>query len=225
MNNIPTFAVNDLYTSIQGEGALAGTPMIILRLQGCNVGCPWCDTKETWDATTPSHNSLGQAMLGKNGFWARVSADKIIEHIAVKLPGKFTWVLITGGEPTLQTLKPLVDALQEYGLKVALETSGTARGSIYAGCDWVCVSPKLHQPLPIIPEVIAQADEIKTVIGKMEDIYILEERLKEWPRKPGCIISLQPVSLSKKATELCRQQVILHGWRLSLQLHRYLDIP
>lgn len=220
-------AINDVYTSLQGEGTLAGTPMIILRLQGCNVGCPWCDTRETWDLDMLAFHSKIDDILGKNTRWTRASADEIVEYIAVKFPRIITWVLITGGEPAMNELGALVQALHGKGYKVALETSGTAPGCINANFDWVCVSPKMHSHLPVIPAVLHQANELKTVIGKPEDVRRLEANLgewKEWLRK-DCIISLQPVSLSKKATDICYNQVMLKGWRLSLQFHRYLELP
>jgi 7-carboxy-7-deazaguanine synthase len=221
-------AVNDIYASIQGEGSMAGIPMVILRLQGCDVGCPWCDTKETWAVAAPGQEPTKaghlEPILGKSALWTRISVDKLVDYIDVNFHA-IKWVMLTGGEPAMQELKPLVEALHAIGRKVAIETSGTELGHIDAGCDWVCISPKIRQPKPILPKAIEQADEIKTVIGKTDDIYLLEEFLAKWKPKPGCIISLQPVSQSRPATELCIKHATLKNWRVSLQMHKYLDLP
>ena len=158
-----TYRVNDLYATIQGEGRMTGTPMILLRLQGCSVGCTFCDTKETWatdDTALPQRRAtLGEAR-GTNALWAELDTEALAQAVCDEreqnAPG-VEWVLLTGGEPAEQPIRPLVGALHGRGFKVALETSGTARGHLGAdptrpgespgdSCDFVCCSPKIGNP-------------------------------------------------------------------------------
>lgn len=217
------YLVNDLYPCLQGEGVMAGTPMHLLRLHGCGVGCPWCDTKETW-VIDPAHEvaQLGDA-LGTTPRWARLAPWDIVAALR-ELPAGPEWVLLTGGEPADQDLAPLVHTLRTAGYRVALETSGTAPGHIGAGCDWVCVSPKINMPggRTILPEALAEANEIKMVIGKAADLAALDALLAAHPPRAGVVVCLQPVSQSARATELCVATAMARGWRLSLQLHKYL---
>ena len=183
--------VNTIYPAVQGEGVNAGIPMVIVRLQGCSIHCPWCDTKETW-------SSQG----GKE-----MTVDEIVTEVQGKADGH-RWVMLTGGEPAEQDIKPLVGALRDIGFQVALETSGT---QLVSDCDWLCVSPK-H--IPPLAEVLATANEVKWVVGKESDI----------PSEPGPNPCLQPMSLDRKATELCLKVVQERGWRLSVQIHKLLGI-
>lgn len=220
-----TYQVNDLYTCIQGEGVHAGTPMYLLRLNGCGVGCPWCDTKETW-VSDPAQRvqTIGEA-LGATTRWVELLPWDIVAAIRSLPPGP-KWVLITGGEPADQDLADLVYTLQKVGYMVAIETSGTASGHIGTGINWVCVSPKIDMPggRAILPEALAEAHEIKYVIGKPEDINKLDRLLlkNDSILRPNVQICLQPLSLSAKATQLCTELVTSRGWRLSLQIHKYM---
>jgi 7-carboxy-7-deazaguanine synthase len=218
--------VNDIYASIQGEGVQAGTPMVILRLQGCKVGCPWCDTQETW-GMEEQVDSLEQA-LGKSPAYALLSTATIADYIEAHYP-HHRWVLVTGGEPAAYGLRPLVAALHSLGYQVALETSGTALGLVGAAFDWVTVSPKIGMPggLLVQATALARADEIKHVVGRQADIDRLDDLLAtvQAHLKEDVTICLQPVSQSPKATELCLETIQRRGWRLSLQLHKYLDLP
>jgi 7-carboxy-7-deazaguanine synthase len=220
------YPVNDCYPAIQGEGTQTGLAMALLRLHGCVVGCPWCDTTETW-AFDPANEQLTiDAALGANPHYAYADADTIAAYIGTHCPGP-RWVLLTGGEPARYPLAPLVLALHRTGYKVALETSGTELGHIDAGCDWVCVSPKIDMPggKKVLPEAVAIADEIKHVVGRHRDIEALDELLAHVRLKPGIFICLQPVSQSQKATALCIETVIARGWRLSVQVHKYIGQP
>jgi 7-carboxy-7-deazaguanine synthase len=218
--------LNDIYPSIQGEGCLAGTPMVIIRTQGCGVGCPWCDTKETWVLNERFRVvSLDSIPLLKP-FWGTFDEFDIAERARAVGPA-IGWVLLTGGEPAEQVLGPLVDALHAKSFRVAIETSGTAMGHSGASIDWVCVSPKIGMPGQklILVEAVTPADEIKMVVGKQDDIDMLDGLLAGVPGKPGRQICLQPVSQQAKATELCYRTCLERGWRLSLQLHKFLDKP
>jgi len=200
--------------------------MALLRLHGCIVGCPWCDTAETWAFDPANEQSTIDAALGANPRYAYADAEAIATYVRVHCPGP-RWVLLTGGEPARYPLGSLVDALHRAGYKVALETSGTELGHVGAGCDWVCVSPKIDMPggKNVLPEAVAIADEIKHVVGRQRDIEALDELLGRVKIKPDAVICLQPVSQSQKATALCIETVIARGWRLSVQVHKYIGQP
>lgn len=189
---------------------MTGVPMIIVRLQGCDVGCPWCDTKASWDV--------------RGG--AELSVAEIIKDVAQAAKGH-RWVLLTGGEPAIQPLQSLVTALKKAGFQTAIETSGTATGATRAKADWVCLSPKQDMPggKPLLTEVIAIADEIKFVIGKRADLDLAERFLATHAIPRRAIVSVQPLSQSKTATGLCIAAAQQYGWRLSLQTHKLLGLP
>jgi 7-carboxy-7-deazaguanine synthase len=220
------YPVNDCYPAIQGEGVQTGVAMALLRLHGCAVGCPWCDTAETWEFDPASEQTALNDVLGANSRYTYATAEHIAAFVRRRCPGP-RWVLLTGGEPAQYPLAPLVEALHQAGYKVALETSGTELGHIGAGCDWVCVSPKIDMPggKKVRIEAIAMADEIKHAVGRERDIEKLEELLSRATLKPNVQICLQPISQSTRATELCLETVIARGWRLSVQLHKYLGQP
>ena len=220
------YRVNTIYPCVQGEGCQAGMAMVLLRLQGCGVGCPWCDTKETWH-TDPAHAVASiEAALGQNPRYTVTDPLTIRRHIAEHHPGP-RWVLLTGGEPADQDLDALVAELHEGGYKVAIETSGTAPGLLYVPFDWVCVSPKVNMPggRAILQTVVEMADEIKFVVGKAADLATLDTLLANVTLKDGCQICLQPMSQNPNATQLCIETVQARGWRLSVQMHKYLRLP
>ena len=221
-----TYPVNDIYTCVQGEGVQTGVAMVLLRLQGCAVGCPWCDTKETWDFATKNETSNIKDALGANPQYAYLSPEQIADYIVENHSGP-KWVLITGGEPAQYQLRPLVDALQQKGLKTAVETSGTELGHLNANIDWVCVSPKLDMPggKVVLPEALAIADEIKHVVGKQKDVAAFDQLLETVTLKQNVQLCLQPVSVSPKATQICLNVVQERGWRLSVQMHKFLELP
>lgn len=218
------YRVNDLYPSIQGEGCLTGVPMTIVRLHGCGVGCPWCDTKETWRARPEDRREALADALGRSPLWAEADAAALAASVAAFPP---RWALVTGGEPAEQDLRPLADALHARGLHAALETSGTAGGCLGAPFDWVTVSPKADMPggRPVLADVVAMADEVKQVVTGESDVAALEALLIAAPPKAGCVVCLQPVSRSSKATALCVTACSERGWRLSVQVHTYLGLP
>ncbi len=200
--------VNTIYPTIQGEGRLAGVPMVLIRLQGCSVGCTFCDTKETWDPVT----------------WDDMSPEDLAATILKDYP-RFEWIMLTGGEPLEQEIAPLVRALQGKGFRVCLETSGTVLGDLdRITVDWVSVSPKFHKELD--HRVLGLADEIKTVIGRQQDIDDMKDLIGELGvDTTGVIISLQPMSQGKKAIRICVEAVLANPeWRLSLQMHKYIEL-
>lgn len=225
--------LNDIYASVQGEGSLTGVPMVVIRLMGCPVGCPFCDTKETWDASPEQRADSIEAMLqarnsGRMNAWCEVNETDLVRYIAEKWSTAPKWVLVTGGEPAEQKLVNLVDVLHMNKRHVQIETSGTATGHVGANFDWVTVSPKVGMPggRSIIPAALVVANEIKWVVGRAEDGCKLEEFLAEHkavlPR--GASVSIQPLSQSVKATHLCVGLALSKGWRLSIQTHKYVGL-
>jgi 7-carboxy-7-deazaguanine synthase len=216
------YNVNDIYPCIQGEGAQTGVPMILIRLQGCAVGCPWCDTRETWELLGENRTTLTEA-LGTSARWAEASAEELLAHLSDKYE-RLAWVLLTGGEPAEQELGHLASRLKQAGHKVAIETSGTATGHLEADLDWICVSPKFDMPggAEPLPVCLESAHEIKHVVGKPAHIERLDQALNGLRLRDDVTINLQPVSMNKKATELCIETVIRRGWRLSLQTHKFI---
>jgi 7-carboxy-7-deazaguanine synthase len=228
--------VNTVYPSIQGEGAMTGRPMVLIRLQGCSVGCPWCDTKETWpilgngsrhgdDLTL--YSTLADAIRNPRGY-SILSEDNIAAFARDVAPNIDT-ALVTGGEPAEQDLGVLTECLRGRGFRTSLETSGTALGHLGGSWDWITVSPKIGMPggRPILDDAIAVADEIKFVVCNEADLsrniaWLSDRRMK---MKPTLIVSLQPVSQSRAATEICVGECLRSGWNLSLQVHKYAGLP
>jgi len=222
------YPVNDIYPCIQGEGSQTGLAMIMLRLQGCGVGCPWCDTKETWAfGDRRTRRDTIEEVLGTNPLWCDVEADEIALYVSdLTREGGPQWILISGGEPAVNNLAPLVRELQVHRYKVALETSGTALGHVGAGFDWITVSPKLNMPggLTVKPRAMSEANEIKFPVGKEQDIQNLIGLMQKGFIREGTAICLQPISLSPTATKLCEEMARQHGWRLSVQVHKLLQL-
>ena len=214
------YLVNDIYPAIQGEGVHTGIPMILIRLQGCDVKCPWCDTKETWEASVENRAPFPD-FDKQAGAWSLASETELLEYAASRFHGP-RWALVTGGEPAAQDLAPLARAFKGAGYQTAIETSGTAAGHLNADFDWVCVSPKFHMPgkKTIWPVCLETAHEIKQVVAGPKDIQRLDDALRQTPLRKDAVISLQPASLNKKSTDLCVETVIRRGWRLSIQAHK-----
>lgn len=143
MNSYP---VVEMFHSVQGEGFWTGSNAYFVRLAGCDVGCEWCDTKQSWDAT--KHKML------------------TINEIVLCVPDSVSFVVVTGGEPLLHNLKPLTDALKPKRLH--LETSGTQ--TLTGDFDWITLSPKPHK-LP----VLKHCDELKIVIQSGKDLFFAEQ--------------------------------------------------
>jgi 7-carboxy-7-deazaguanine synthase len=232
------YQVNTIYNAIQGEGALTGTPMVLVRLQGCNLTCKWCDTKGSWN-TSPANKvtSLEKAIQDPRRY-AELGVEQLLAHITrVKGANDINWVLLTGGEPTLQDIEPLCRALRQATFKVALETNGTAMFSCRY-LDWVAVSPKLSvAPDAVLFETLVLASEVKFVIGSEEDLLTLDAFLTAFrdAESKGKLnveyliplqlhIALQPLSTDPQATTLCVSTCLHRGWRLSVQTHKYLGL-
>lgn len=220
-----TYILNDLYPTIQGEGCHTGVPMVLVRMHGCPVGCPFCDTKETWGGDDDIQvDQIGEA-LGANTRFVKTTAASIAAFARATAPA-VRWIMLTGGEPAEQPLDELILKFHERQFKVALETSGTALGHLNSVVDWVCVSPKIDMPggKPILADAIRSADEIKMVIGRTADLEKLETLLETYPTKKDVQICLQPMSAGKRATDLCMRTCLEKGWRLSIQTHKLVNI-
>lgn len=190
------------FYTLQGEGFHQGKAAYFLRLGGCDVGCVWCDVKESWDA------SLHPQYLPS-------------ELVAAVKKTSAQIVVITGGEPLMHELGPLTSLLQEKGLATHLETSGAH--PLSGNWDWICVSPKKFKaPLD---SVRAVAHELKVVVYHKSDIDWAEEHAKKV--NPTCKLYLQPEwSKREKITPLLLEYIKENPqWELSLQVHKYLNIP
>ena len=218
------FPVNDIYPCIQGEGVNTGLPMVMLRLQWCGIGCPWCDTKETWELK--EQVTTIEEALGKSPKFCWLTADEIASYISSRR-SKIAWVLISGGEPAMYKLNVLAGRFHAGGFKVAVETSGTLEGHVEAGLDWITVSPKLDMPggYKVRKRAVLAASEVKFVVGREADLEKLQALIRDGFINPGTPICLQPVSQSAKATQLCIEECFQTGWRLSVQAHKYIGLP
>lgn len=232
--------VNNLYATIQGEGALAGTPMIVVRMQGCPVGCPFCDTKHTWANLAPldnanyiplanEHGDLG--WRGEHERWTMAQAGELAELVHTEnrlLGGRIKWVMLTGGEPAAQNLAPFISELHRLGYAINLETSGTMIVGIDAPFDFITCSPKIDMPggMSLKSGAIAKADEIKFVIGKQADVEKMDAFYAEFGLvlKPNVRKSLQPMSANPKATAMCVALALHRGWAVSIQTHKIMGI-
>ena len=219
------YPVNEIFTTIQGEASHQGKPSHFIRLQGCDVGCPWCDTKETW-AKEESHRVELSEIITKTQpgpTWASASAQELLELTQQYPQSGVRHIVVTGGEPCLYDLGELTNLFMMAGYRVQVETSGTERIQAALG-TWITVSPKIGMPggKELIRPAIERANEIKMVIGKMADIAKLDEFLETY--RPDCPIWIQPLSLSPKSTEVCMKLCTERGYRLSVQWHRMIGI-
>ena len=193
--------MEDFYT-IQGEGANTGYAAYFIRLGGCDVGCHWCDVKESWDADLHPLKSI----------------EEVVEK-AMLTEAKA--IVITGGEPMMYNLEPLTNGLKAKGLKIFLETSGAY--PLTGHFDWVCVSPKKFKSPR--PDMLKRADELKVIVFNRNDFEWAEKHAKEL--SSNCALFLQPEwSKSEKLLPEIIEYVKQNPkWRVSLQTHKYLNIP
>lgn len=193
--------VEHFYT-IQGEGCYAGRAAYFIRLAGCDVGCVWCDTKESWDAS--AHTTY--------------SVETIVSWV---LDSGADLVVITGGEPLMHNLTELTAALHDKHIQINLETSGAYELS--GDFDWICVSPKKFKKA--LPSVLEEADELKIVIFNEHDFKWAESFVEQVHE--DCLFYLQPEwDKREETTPLIIAYIKEHtDWSLSLQWHKYLAIP
>ncbi len=221
------YAVNEVFLTLQGEATHTGTPAIFIRLQGCDVGCPWCDTRHTWTLNKQHEVATLEKANAKLECWTIMSADELARQVS--FIGKAArHVVITGGEPFQQKLVELVTALNMRDYRVQVETSGCfpAFDSLpFCREVWITVSPKFDMPggYKPLPDTMTLAKEIKMPIRDAKDFDRLEQLIKDY--RLICPIYLQPLSQSKRITQLCVQTCLERNWKLSLQTHKFIDLP
>ena len=200
------------FYTLQGEGAHQGKAAWFIRLGGCDVGCVWCDVKESWDA----------------GAHPQKSIDTIVNTALQDIPASHRpsgnnkiIAVITGGEPLLYDLELLTTALQTAGFRTHIETSGSSKMS--GVWDWRCLSPKKFKaPLP---EVVSLANELKIIIYNKSD-FAWGEKFAALVNK-DCKLFLQPEwSKADIVTPLIIDYIKANPqWQLSLQIHKYINVP
>lgn len=199
--------VMEHFYTIQGEGYHQGKAAYFIRLGGCDVGCVWCDVKESWDAS--KHPAFDIDTI--TGFAEQGSQARPEEVLAV----------ITGGEPLMHNLDQLTAGLKEKKFRTNIETSGSH--PLSGQWDWICLSPKKFKaPLP---EVIAAANELKVVVFNRSDFLWAEQYAAQV--NDTCLLYLQPEwSKSSEMLPLMVAYVKQNPrWRISLQIHKFLNVP
>lgn len=219
-----TLPVNEIFPTIQGEGTFTGKAAWFVRLQGCPVGCAWCDTKHTWERDTRYKADTVDILrkdAGPVATWAEFGIDSILA--ALRSKPRLRHVVITGGEPCMHDLTELTDRLEAAGYSTQIETSCTfpIRTSYET---WVTASPKWNMPggLAVRPDALRRANEIKHPVGKAADIDNLRSLLAHV--RPGTPVYLQPLSQSAKATRLCVEAAMDNGWNVSIQTHKFIGL-
>ncbi|MBZ9613598.1 7-carboxy-7-deazaguanine synthase QueE [Rheinheimera maricola] len=219
------YKVNEVFETIQGEGSFTGAPAIFIRLQGCPVGCSWCDTKHTWEIKDELRQPLGDIVIktSETEHWAGVSAEDLMALFS-REGYQAKHVVITGGEPCMYDLNPLCEVLHSKGYSTQIETSGTF--TIKAPAQtWVTVSPKVNMAggYKMLQSALDRANEIKHPVAMQKHIDELLQLLQHTDTTAK-LIYLQPISQQRRATELAIALCKQHNWRLSVQVHKYLGI-
>lgn len=191
----------EAFYTLQGEGFHKGSAAYFIRVGGCDVGCHWCDVKESWDAE--KHPPTGIDTIGSE---AKKYSDTVV---------------ITGGEPLMWNMDPLTHLLKREGIKTHIETSGAY--SLTGHWDWFCLSPKKNK-LPTV-EAYQRADELKIIVHNKDDFRFAEEQALKV--RKDCVLFLQPEwSKREKMMPLMVDYVLQNPhWKVSLQTHKYLKIP
>lgn len=191
----------EAFYTIQGEGFHKGTAAYFIRVGGCDVGCHWCDVKESWNAETHPPTAI----------------DSIIDNAA-----SFSdTIVITGGEPLTWDMGPLTSGLKAKGMKTHIETSGAY--PLTGTWDWICLSPKKIK-LPV-GNIHKKAHELKVIVYNKHDLKFAEEQAAQVGEH--CILYLQPEwSVRDKVVPMIVDYVMENPkWKVSLQTHKYLNIP
>ena len=197
-----SYPIMEHFYTIQGEGKYSGTAAYFIRLGGCDVGCVWCDVKESWEADKHPHMSI----------------DELVE-LTMNHPGEL--VVITGGEPAMYDLTPLVEALQAKDKYVAIETSGAH--NLVGDVNWYTFSPKKFKAP--VEEAFSKANELKVVIFNKSDFQWAKDHAAKVSK--DCLLYVQP-EWSKQERLLPEIIEFVKNnpeWRISLQTHKFLNIP
>ncbi len=201
-NTITMLPVMESFYTLQGEGFHQGKAAYFIRLGGCDIGCVWCDVKESWDAEKHTKFEVQNLRFGVQ-----------------KTPAEI--VVITGGEPLMHNLEELTHELQSAGLKTHIETSGAY--PLSGQWDWICLSPKKFKaPLP---EILPYANELKVVVFNKSDFGWAEKYAALV--STSCKLYLQPEwDKSVQMMPLIIEYIKAHPqWELSLQIHKYINVP
>ncbi|WP_071518478.1 7-carboxy-7-deazaguanine synthase QueE [Geitlerinema sp. PCC 9228] len=194
------YPVVETFASIQGEGAFSGTSAFFIRLGGCDVGCWFCDTKESWNPKRHPQMAAG---------------DLVRDAVAAKP----AIVVVTGGEPLMHDLLPLTHSLRQAGLPVHLETSGAH--PFTGSFDWVTLSPKRFKPP--VGEIYPHVSELKVVVAGCEDLEWAEQEAAKVNKSTR--LYLQPEWETSGSEQLVFDYVLEHPqWRVSLQIHKFLQV-
>ena len=199
LNALP---VMEAFYTIQGEGHFSGNSAYFIRLGGCDVGCVWCDVKDSWNADK----------------WPKQSIEQIVSE-AKQYPTRLA--VVTGGEPLMYDLLELTDALKANGLQTNVETSGAH--PLSGDWNWICFSPKKF--MKPREEFYQVADELKVVVYNKSDFKWAEEHAARV--NPDCLLYLQP-EWDKSETVLPEIIDYVKGnpqWKISLQTHKFMQIP
>lgn len=196
-----TLPVMEEFYTIQGEGFYTGTAAYFIRLGGCDIGCHWCDVKESWEAS--------------------VHRQKTIEELVAQVKPIANLAVITGGEPLMYNLDSLTELLKSNNIQTNIETSGAYELSGF--WDWICLSPKKNK-LPT-QSVYDAANELKCIIYNKHDFKFAEEQASKVNNKAKLYLQVE-WSKSKEMMPLIVDYVKQHPkWKISIQTHKYLNIP
>ena len=197
---VKTLPVVETFHSVQGEGFWMGRSAFFIRLAGCDVGCPWCDTKHSWPIDRHPQRTISELVS------EAIAANPVM-------------VVITGGEPLMHNLSGLTSALHQAGLRVHIETSGSH--PLSGEFDWISLSPKRYKPP--LESIYPKANELKVVIGDRLDIAWAE--VNEQKISPGTVKLLQPRWKSKDGERIVFEYVLSRPeWRVGLQTHKFLGV-
>jgi 7-carboxy-7-deazaguanine synthase len=202
LHKVDALPLMEAFYTLQGEGYHRGKAAYFIRLGGCDVGCHWCDVKESWDVEK----------------FPRVSVQDMVKQ-ATEYPGRLA--VVTGGEPFMHNLSTLTDALAKAGFSRNIETSGAY--PISGDWEWICFSPKKFKaPLE---EFYQKAHELKVVIYHPSDLAWAESFVPKM--NPGCKLFLQPEwGKSEKVLPLIIEYIKNNPhWEISLQIHKFMNIP
>ena len=199
LTNLP---IMEAFYTLQGEGFHQGKAAYFIRLAGCDVGCVWCDVKESWDEEKYPLQSIEEIVANAKQYPARLA-------------------VITGGEPTLYNLEGLTSALQAEGFATNIETSGSS--PLTGTWDWICLSPKKFKPP--LPGILKKANELKIIVFNKSDFDWAEKYAIEVSN--SCKLYLQPEwGKSEKVTPMIIDYIKQNPrWRFSLQMHKYINVP
>jgi 7-carboxy-7-deazaguanine synthase len=219
--------VNEIFATLQGEGSFSGKPSIFIRFQGCDVGCTWCDTKHSWSLNSNAKVAIDTILQKQDSDdnYCLITPNEIIAYFQTNFT-QIKHVVLTGGEPAMYNLEPLCLALEKLDKQVQIETSGTSPLQI-SPKTWVVLSPKFNMPgkKSIIIDNLPLVNEIKMPVGKPQDMNNLHNFIKQYGQLLKNVeIYLQPLSNAPSAIKLCISEAIKNNYRLSLQLHKIINI-